>query len=327
MKNLLPPSLRAAFVGCVMLFSSGLYAQGSQTLPSGYDILPAGSASSYPFNTTANHKWQWHYDSLQFQMDHPILITEVYVRTMSTSGLATFDFPSVELLMASSPTDYRVGNHDVVFDNNLNPDATVVRAGAPFTGTAVPALTWMAFGLDEPFYYDPTLGDDFVFQIRKCATVSTWGQSIDGVTGSAGLVGGNRYGNLSDCSAASQSTNNNEYVPVIRFDWVPTAPSMTVGAMVAGQPTDFNVNFADPGSMVFIRWSLAGAGPTPTVIGDLLLSEPINSAPPVHADGEGNLNFTTYVPAGLAGETFYVHTVVQRDGEFLFTNPLVIPVQ
>ena len=327
MKISSPPIMCIAVFGLAMLLSSSLHAQGSQTLPSGYDILPAGSASSYPFNTTANHKWQWHYDSAQFEMDHPILITEVYVRTLSGSGPSTFDFPSVELLIASSPTDYIVGSHDLIFDNNLNADATVVRASAPFTGTAVPGFTWIAFGLDQPFYYDPTLGDDFVFQIRKCSTVATWGASIDGVTGSAGGVGGNRYGNTSNCSAAAQSTNNNEYVPVIKFDWVPTAPSMTVGPMVAGQITDFNVNFIDPRGLVFILWSLNGAGPTPTILGDLLLSEPINAAPTVHADAEGNLNFSTYVPAGLAGETFYVHTVVQRDGEFMLTNPLVIPVQ
>lgn len=327
MKISSPPSMRIGLFGLAMLLSSSLHAQGSQTLPSGFDILPAGSASSYPFNTTANHKWQWHYDSAQFEMDHPIFITEVYVRTLSGSGPSTFDFPSVELLMASSPTDYIVGSHDVIFDNNLNADATVVRSAAPFTGTAVPGFTWIAFGLDEPFLYDPTVGDDFVFQIRKCSTVSTWGASIDGATGSAGLVGGNRYGNLSDCSAVAQSTNNNEYVPVIKFDWTPTAPSMEVSPMVAGELATFLIDLVDPNGLVLIRWSLAGAGPTPTIIGDLLLSEPIHVAPAVHADSSGTLEFSTYVPAGFAGETFYVHTAVQRDGAFEFTNALQILVQ
>ena len=178
-----------------------------------------------------------------------------------------------------------------------------------------------------PFYYDPTLGEDFVFQIRKCASTSIWGERIDVASAGAGLNGGNRYGHLTDCSADSQSFSNNEFVPLIKFDWVPTAPSMAVGSMIAGQPTDFSFNFMDPGGLVFIRWSLAGAGPTPTSLGDLLLSEPINAAPAVHADSEGNLNFTTFVPAGLAGGTFYVHSVVQRDGEFLFTNALAISVQ
>ncbi|PCJ53406.1 MAG: hypothetical protein COA70_08900 [Planctomycetota bacterium] len=229
--------------------------------------------------------------------------------------------------MASSPTGYEVASHDIIFDNNLNPDATIVRAAAPFTGTLVPPLTWMAISLDTPFYYDPTLGDDFILQIRKCSTISTWTASIDGVSGGPGIVGGNRYGHLTDCSATTQTFSNNEFVPLIKFDWVPTAPSMAVDPMIAGQPTDFYFNFMDPGGLVFIRWSLAGAGPTPTGIGDLLLSAPINAAPTVHADSEGNLNFTTYVPVGLAGETFYVHSVVQRDGEFIFTNALTIPVQ
>jgi len=326
MKNSLPP-ICVAVLAMAFVCSSSATAQGSQTLPSGFDTVEANSSSSYPFNTTDDHKWQWHYDSGQFEMAHPILITEVYVRTKSSSGAITFDFPSLELVMSSSPNDYTVAGHDPIFDNNLGLDATVVRAAAPFVGTAVPAFTWMAFGLDEPFYYDPTLGEDFLFQLRKCSTISSWGASIDGASAGSGLNGGNRYGNLTDCSGASHTFNNDEFVPLIKFDWVPTAPSMAVDPMIAGQPTDFHFNFMDPGGLVFIRWSLAGAGPTPTALGDLLLSEPINTAPATHADAQGSLNFTTFVPAGLAGETFYVHSVVQRDGEFIFTNALTIPVQ
>jgi hypothetical protein len=310
-----------------LILSCALSAQGSQSLPVGFDVNPGTSSSSYPFNTTADHKWQWHYDSGQFEMDQPILITEVYVRTVSSAGLATFDFPSVELLMASSPTDYQVSGHDPIFDNNLNPDATIVRAAAPFTGTNVPALTWMPFGLDEPFYYDPTLGDDFILQIRKCSTISTWGQSIDGVTGSSGAVGGNRYGHLTDCSATSHSFNNDEFVPTILIDWIPTGPSMEIDPMIAGELTDFRFDYVDPGGQIFISWSLAGAGPTVLPFGDLMLSEPINRANVVHADANGSLNFSTYIPLGLAGETFYCHTVVERDGGFEFTNPLEVPVQ
>jgi len=324
MSRFFPPIL--ALSSALALVGS-LAAQGTQTLPSGYDTIAGNGSSSYPFNSTSDHKWQWHYDSGQFEMDQPILITEVYVRTFNTAGLATFDFPSVELLMASSPNDYQVSGHDTVFDNNLNPDATIVRAAAPFTGTNVPALTWMAFGLDEPFLYDPSLGDDFILQIRKCGTVSTWGQSIDGVSGGSGVVGGNRYGNLSDCSAASQSTNNDEYVPTIKIDWIPTGPKMEIDPMIAGELTDFRFSFVDPGGEIVILWSLAGAGPTQVLMGDLLLSQPINRADLVHADNNGDLDFSTYIPLGLSGETFYCHSVVERDGVFEFTNPVEVLVQ
>lgn len=314
-------------VSSALSLAGPLCAQGSQTLPSGFDTVAGNGSSSYPFNSTSDHKWQWHYDSGQFEMDQPILITEVYVRTVSSAGLATFDFPSVELLMASSPNDYQVPTHDPVFDNNLNPDATVVRAGAPFTGTSVPGFTWMAFGLDEPFLYDPTLGDDFILQIRKCGTTSTWGQSIDGVSGGRGLVGGNRYGSTSNCSATSQSTNNDEFVPTIKIDWIPTGPKMEIDPMVAGALTDFRFSFVDPGGEIYILWSLAGAGPTEVLLGDLMLSQPITRADVVHADSNGDLEFSTYIPLGLSGETFYCHSVVQRDGDLEFTNPLVVSVQ
>lgn len=316
-----------------LLVASDAHAQGSQTLPDGYLTLEGNGASSYPFNSTSDHTWQWHYDSLQFDVDQPILITEVYVRTKSTSPDIAFDFPSVELVMASSPTDYTLlGNgvqagHDTTFANNLNPDALVVRSGAPFTGVGVTPLTWMAFGLDEPFLYDPTAGNDFVLQIRKCGTFNSWGASIDGRSDSAGLNGGNRYGSTSSCVALTSSFSNNEFVPLIKIDWIPTGPAMSIAPMVAGELTDFHFDYVDPGGMIFIRWSTAGAGPTPTVVGDLLLSEPIHAAPTVHADLSGSLNFSTFVPVSLLGETFFCHAVVQKDGAFELTNPVQLEVE
>ena len=129
--------------------------------------------------------------------------------------------------MASSPTDYSVaGNgtlpgHDPIFANNLNSDATVVRPGAPWIDPAPPAATWLPLGMVVPFTYDPTLGNDFVFQIVKCGTNATWGQSIFGATGSAGANGGNRYGSTSSCAATSSTAQNNEYVPIILIDHNP----------------------------------------------------------------------------------------------------------
>ncbi|MGB0954218.1 MAG: hypothetical protein ACPG31_13435 [Planctomycetota bacterium] len=326
-------SLILLCAGVGSLSAEAGFAQGSQTLPSGYDTLEGNGSSSYPFNSTGNQSWQWHYDSGQFEMDQPILITEVYVRTKSSSAPITFDFPTVELTMASSPTDYTVLGqggqlgHDNTYANNLNPDAAVVRASAPFTGTAVPALTWMAIGLDEPYLYDPTVGNDFVLEIRKCSTNSSWGASIDGRSDSAGLNGGNRYGHTSDCASLVSTFSNNEFVPFIKIDWIPTGPAMHISPMVAGELTDFTFEFVDPGGMIFIRWSTAGPGPTPTVIGDLALTEPIHAVPVVHADLNGELNFSTFVPASLLGETFFCHSVVQRDGGFELTNPMQLEVQ
>lgn len=162
-----PISILGAVAACLVLSTFSYAAQGSQSLPPGF-ISPEGNgASSFPFNTTSDHKWQWHYDSGAFAATGPILITQVYVRSKSASVNINFDFPSLELVMASSPTDYQVTGHDPVFDNNLNPDATVVRAMAPWGGNNVPPLTWISLEMDQPFLYDPSLGNDFVLQLRK----------------------------------------------------------------------------------------------------------------------------------------------------------------
>lgn len=313
-----------------LLCAPNLFAQGSQTLPAGFDVALGNSSSSYPFNTTSNHKWHWHYDSGEFEQNGPIFITQIYVRPLST--ISSFDFPSVEILMASSPTDYTVaGNgvqpgHNVTFGLNLNDDAMIVRSGGAWTGTNITGGTWLSLELETPFLYDPTLGDDFIVQIRKCGTTSTWGSSIDGPSGGAGLVGGNRYGNLSDCGAVAQSTQNNEFVPVIKIDWEPSDPRFTINGMVAGEPSTFTIEYIDPLTPVTILWSTAGPGPVSTGIGDLLLSPPISRAFPVMSQPDGTLEFSTTVPISFSGLTFYAQTIVTRDGDVMFSNALQMPV-
>lgn len=72
------PILRCA---AACLLAAPLFAQGSQSLPAGYLTAEGKASTSYPFNTLSDHIWQWHYDSSQFQVQGPIVITEVYVRT------------------------------------------------------------------------------------------------------------------------------------------------------------------------------------------------------------------------------------------------------
>ncbi|MCP4094507.1 MAG: hypothetical protein GY747_13810 [Planctomycetes bacterium] len=314
----------------VAFATTGAFAQGSQTLPAGFDTNYGVSSSSYPFNTASDHKWHWHYDSEQFEQDGPIFITQIYVRPEST--ITSFDFPSVEILMASSPTDYTVnGNgvqdgHNPIFDLNLNPDAMIVRAAAPWTGTNVTAYTWLSLELDTPFLYDPTLGNDFVVQIQKCGTNSTWGSSIDGQSAGAGVVGGNRYGNMSSCTATTQSTNNNEFVPLLKIDWEPSDPRFTIDGMVGGALSTFTVEYIDPQTPVTFLWSTAGPGPLTTGLGDLLLSPPISRAFPVLSQPDGTLELSSMIPASLSGSTFFAQTMVTRDGDVMFSNALQIPV-
>jgi hypothetical protein len=322
---------RLSLLLMVALFATSTsYAQGSQTLPAGFDVNLGNSSSSYPFNTSSDHKWQWHYDSEQFEQDGPIFITQIYVRP--ESNISSFDFPSVEILMASSPTDYTVaGNgvqagHNTTFDLNLNADAMIVRNAAPWTGANHTGNDWLSLELDTPFMYDPTLGDDFIVQIQKCGTNSVWSSSIDGPSGGAGVVGGNRYGNLGDCNATVQSTQNNEFVPVIKIDWEPSDPRFTINGMIGGELSTFTVEYIDPLTPVTVLWSTAGPGPMTTSFGDLLLSPPISRAFPVMSQPDGSLEFSTMVPASLSGLTFFAQTLVTRDGEVMFSNALQIPV-
>lgn len=325
-------SVRIAFLLAALLCcSSSLIAQGEQSLPAGYLTTLGGGSSSYPFNSSSNHKWQWHYDSDQFIEQSPIFITKIYVRP--TSAITSFDFPSVEVLMASSPTDYSIlGNgvqsgHDDIFDNNLNADAMIVRAAAPFVGTNVLAASWVEITLDEPFLYDASIGDDFIVQIRKCSTVSTWGSSIDGVSGSPGLNGGNRYGHTSDCSATIDSFSNNEFVPSVKIEWAPSDPQYTITSMVGGQYSRFSIQYIDPRTPVTFLWSMTGPGPTAIGLGDLMLSPPISMSFPILSQPDGFIEFSTLVPPSMSGLTFYTQSAVTRDGIVVLSNALAMPVQ
>jgi hypothetical protein len=210
----------------VALLAADAAAQLSQTLPAGYDNVNGGSGSSYPFNTTSNQIWQWHYANSNFTQTGPITITEIWVRASSSSAsVAAFLFPSLEVLCSEATTQYQVANHDPVFANNLGPNTAVVRSG-PWSGGPVPpsggtASTWIPLGVTTPFVFDPTHGHDLIVQLKKCATSAPWGTFIDGklLTG-PNTVGGNRYGHLADCNATSSTFNNDEYVPIVKIDYV-----------------------------------------------------------------------------------------------------------
>jgi hypothetical protein len=209
-----------------LLLASAASAQLTQTLPSGFDTVQGAAGSSYPFNTTLGQIWQWHYANSNFTQTGPITITEIHVRASSAAAtVSAFDFPSVDVWCSEALTQYPLATHDPVFANNLGPNTALVRTG-PWTGGPVPpsggtSATWIPMGLTTPFVFDPSNGSDFIIQIEKCATNATWATLIDGriLTG-PNTVGGNRYGHLSDCNATSHDFSNNEYVPIVKIDYV-----------------------------------------------------------------------------------------------------------
>ena len=305
----------------------------SQTLPRGFDSVGGGSYSSYPFNSTIDHKWQWHYDSAQFDALGPIQITNVSVRTaVSATTMASFDFPSVELVMASSPTDYTVlGNgiqlgHSSTFANNLNADATVVRPASQWTKTNVGPLTWISFDLTTPFVYDPSLGNDFVLQIDKCGTTISWGNYIDGIGAGAGLNGGNRYGDINACSTATSGFSNNEYVPIVMIEYGPVGPSLAASAGAPGGSMTFDFAGFTPSGTIGVVYGPAGAfvapgGPCAGLAIELL---PINASSPilVGADANGDAQLIQNVPAAGAGLSVQAADIIP--GACVASNSIVL---
>ena len=230
----------------------------SQTLPAGFLSTGGNGGTALPQNSTADQKWQWHYDSGEFVAAGPICITQIWVRSFGPP-VAAFDFPNFTVTLATATTDYQVGSHDSVFANNLSADTIVVRSG-PWTGSDPIGGAWIPFGLVVPFDYDPSQGD-FIIQIEKCGTNAIWGTAMEGQGGSAGTVGGNRYGNLLSCSATSDNFNNNEFVPIVRIDYIPGGPG-TCGTLGVPGVNDLVINGQGSG--------LPSCIPVPVVVGSVL---------------------------------------------------------
>jgi len=310
--------MRFRFFLAAALLVSSASGQSYQTLPAGFDTLDGSSGTGFPFTLSfyTEHTWQWHYDSAQFNATGPVEITEIFVRSDGASGTGgIFDFPSLEVTLASSPTDYTVaGNgiqlgHDPVFANNLNSDATVVRSAAQWTGSGG-YLDWIPFGLTSSFVYDPTQGDDFVVELRSCGINVMWAGALDGETGSTGLVGGNRYGDRFNCASTTQEFFNNEFVPIVRIEYqpVPTGPSLSIGGGAPGSTMTFDFAGFTPSSPIAVVYGPSGqyvvpAGPCALLPIDVL---PLNFPPPtslilLNSDGNGDAQLVQFVPPAGAG--------------------------
>lgn len=221
--------MRVSLLACIIFLSAGFAAaQISQTLPNGFMNVDGPSSTPYLVNNTQDQKWHWVYDSAQFTANYPIIISEIFVRAAApANAVNAFSTPNLTVTLASANSNYAVGAYNATYATNLGTDASVVRAG-PWSSVAVPAAvgsptaTWIPLGLTTPFQFDPSLGRDLVVQLTKCGTPTViWGPQMDGISGAAGTVGGNRYGTLNNCTSATWSFSNNEFVPIIRVDFVP----------------------------------------------------------------------------------------------------------
>lgn len=273
---------------------------GEQTLPPGYLTTLANAGSPFPFVDIYDQVFQWHYDGAGFQAGQPVLITEISVRALS-SGIGAFDLAGLEVVLATSPTEYGVGSHAPIFADNLNADATLVRSG-PFVHTGTGSSQWMPLGLSGSFVYDPASDDDFVVQLRKCGQNLTVNGYIETSSGSAGQVGGNMYADLSSCTGTTQTTQWLEAVPVIRIEYqlLPVGPQLAlVGS--CGQPGSGVAGGGyTPSRRVALGW---GSGPGAVTLagsvcsGTVVALQAPTLAALATADAAGDVSFLP--PAGI----------------------------
>ena len=83
-------------------------------------------------------------------------------------------------------------------------------------------------------------------------------------------------------------------------------PAYTITNLVAGQTCDLEVTGCDPSSSVIFAYSVAGPGPSTTILGDVDMSAPIKRiGSAVACDSSGTASVSRNIPAGAAGIMIY----------------------
>jgi len=104
-------------------------------------------------------------------------------------------------------------------------------------------------------------------------------------------------------------------------------PILAITSIVPDQYITFNIENLSVGSSSVLVLSSIGPGPTVTPYGDLEVSLPWRRTPLFPADANGVVNFTSTLPPGASGSTFYMQAVeFKDDATTLLTNALVVPL-
>ncbi len=246
----------------VLLTSAAAASGQTQTLPRNFGTTEGNGGATIPFAGFApDQKWQWVYDSGEFSIQAPVLISQLYVRASGNASVSAFSFPSIRIVMASSPNDYKAEfpplGQDMTFANNLAEDQAVVRPASPWTGGPVPSnpsgpAPFFPLGLTSPFLYDPSLGRDLVVQIEMCGNPTPLLVSIDAHSAPAGStlrLGGNIYGDsgVVGCNAISRTT------------WTPNDRPMIIGVDYTPAPFSPLYEVNSPGANCALVGSISGA--------------------------------------------------------------------
>ncbi|MCA9320095.1 MAG: hypothetical protein KDB53_05145 [Planctomycetes bacterium] len=311
----------ASSLCCLVLILGSASAQLTQTLPAGFETTVGGTQSPLPFSVPTQQAWQWHYDSSQFAVQGPILITDVAVRHFDPNApVNAFSFPMLEVTLIEASTHYAVGAHNTIFAANVL-TSQVARSG-PWTHAGSPApggatASWLSFGVTTPFIYDPSSGNDFIVQLRICGSATTMQGGLDMAQNLTAPLFGNRYGNLTDCASIASSFTSNEAVPIVQITYSsPSASDIQAVAIVSpiDAATDCGLLTASEAVSVEVR-NLAGvtlpAGAlipcSYTLNGGAPVAENLTLPAALPFGGKATLTFSS--PANLASHGSKVLTV------------------
>ncbi len=248
----------------------------TKSLPANYDTLDGNYATSFPFSTLNQTRWQWFYDWTQFYHQCPQTLLQIDFRRSTGALFGGGTWNNVTIKMSSLPGDHLAASN--TFANNVGADAVVVYSGpltlAPFAGTTLPTGTpapWLLnIPLQVPFEFDPTRRKDLCVDVTVTGTpTSSPGFILDGQfpTPFGGRVGN---ASASGATALTGDTVNLDAVPIMNLTYQ------------LGASTKFNMTALTQGLGVGDLFLGASNVPAGTVVGFTLISA---TASPIFGKG------------------------------------------
>ncbi len=252
------------------LVGAAAHAQFSQALPNGpaaVNLLTAegNSSSAYPFGTVNPNMWHWNYDSTNFVAAFPIIINAVSFRANGGSAGTGGTLPNFEVTMASSIINWSAGVSGTVYSSVMDVDTTVVYSGS-ITFPAGPHTTpaaWVTLPLQTPFLYNPTLGKDFILQIKSSGPNTAVAANVDLHSGAQAQ----RYGSQTSATLTAANFGNTGIVGVCKIDYTPaTGLYSGFNSTPVSGPAPLTVQFtsttftSDPGGVTSYAWDFQNDG-------------------------------------------------------------------
>lgn len=139
----------------------------------------------------------------------------------------------------------------------------------------------------------------------------------------------NKFGNVGAANGWALYTGATSLydLAVIEFDLQPNPTTLAYTAAVTGAGGSDMAFTKIQGSTTVILLSSLGPGPTITPFGEIEVTQPWRQTPPFLADEDGVVNFTSTLPPGASGQTFYMQAVeFEAGGETELSNALAVQV-